>query len=209
MSKSTRYFLIGAATVVVLGVGTGLVAYYNGGLPGARQTSDADLAYLPANAAAVGYADVRTIMSSSSGRSFARSCRPAKKGQAAGRAWCGPRARYRLGRCGLLRWVFALRWGIVVVRGRFNTSQIEALATQHGATASDYKGRRLLTMAAENHEVSAEGASATSHHPSAGVAFLEQGVVAFGDASGLKLAIDSAETGDDIRKNADLIERRE
>ncbi len=28
------------------------------------QTSDADLAYLPANAAAVGYADVRSIMSS-------------------------------------------------------------------------------------------------------------------------------------------------
>jgi hypothetical protein len=43
------------------------------------------------------------------------------------------------------------------------------------------------------------------HHPSAGVAFLEQGVVAFGEASALKLAIDSAETGDDIRKNADLM----
>ena len=37
------------------------------------------------------------------------------------------------------------------------------------------------------------------------MAFLEQGVVAFGEASGLKLAIDSVETGDDVRKNADLM----
>ena len=64
MSKSTRLFLTGAAVVVLLGLGTGLVAYYNGGLPGVRETSDEELAYLPANAVAVGYADVRTIMSS-------------------------------------------------------------------------------------------------------------------------------------------------
>ena len=37
MTKSTRYFLIGSAVVVLLGLGTGLVAYYNGGLPGVRR----------------------------------------------------------------------------------------------------------------------------------------------------------------------------
>ena len=53
MSKSPRLFLTGAAVVVLLGLGTGLVAYYNGGLPGVRETSDEELAYLPANAVAV------------------------------------------------------------------------------------------------------------------------------------------------------------
>ena len=33
MTRRTRYFLVGSAAVVVLGLGTGLVAYYNGGLP--------------------------------------------------------------------------------------------------------------------------------------------------------------------------------
>ncbi len=42
------------------------MAYYNGGLPlglGGR-SADVDLAYLPADAAAVGYADVHAIMNS-------------------------------------------------------------------------------------------------------------------------------------------------
>ena len=33
MNQRTRSFLIGSAAVVLLGLGTGLVAYYNGGLP--------------------------------------------------------------------------------------------------------------------------------------------------------------------------------
>ena len=34
MTRGPRFFLAGSAFVVVLGLGTGLVAYYNGGLPG-------------------------------------------------------------------------------------------------------------------------------------------------------------------------------
>ena len=32
MTRGTRNFLVGSAAVVVLGLGTGLLAYYNGGL---------------------------------------------------------------------------------------------------------------------------------------------------------------------------------
>src|SRR5262245_28683395 len=65
MTRATRSFLIGAATIVLLGLGTGLVAFYNGNLPmGLGRNSDAELAYLPQNAVAVGYANVRSIMTS-------------------------------------------------------------------------------------------------------------------------------------------------
>src|SRR4030095_16826537 len=65
MTRGTRFFLAGSAVIVVLGLGTGLVAYYNGSLPlGFGRSDDQQLAYLPADAAAVGYADVRTIMDS-------------------------------------------------------------------------------------------------------------------------------------------------
>ena len=196
MSKSTRYFLIGAATVMLLALGTGLVAYYNGGLPGVGQTSDADLAYLPANAAAVGYADVHAIMTSEF-RQKLRQILPTGEEKEKLQAELGVDIERDIDSvaAAYVGGSSPFNGAIVIVRGRFNTDQIEALATQHGATVSDYKGKRLLTMHTES----------TSNHPTAGVAFLEQGVVAFGEASGLKLAIDAAETGDDIRKNADLM----
>jgi hypothetical protein len=43
MSKATRFFLVGAAVILLVGLGTGLVAYYNGNLPiGAGRGADAD-----------------------------------------------------------------------------------------------------------------------------------------------------------------------
>jgi hypothetical protein len=65
MNHRTRNFLIGSAALVAVGVGTGLVAYYSGGLGVVMgRTSTSDLAYIPADAVAVGYADVRSVMSS-------------------------------------------------------------------------------------------------------------------------------------------------
>jgi hypothetical protein len=202
MSKSTRYFLTGAAVVVLLGLGTGLVAYYNGGLPGSRQTSDADLAYLPANAVAVGYADVRTIMSSEFSQKL-RQILPSGEEKEKLQAELGVDVERDIDSvaAAYVGGSSPFDGAIVVVRGRFNTGQIEALATQHGATASEYKGIRLLSMPAER---DATG-DPTLHHPAPGIAFLEQGVLAFGEESGLKLAIDAGATGDDIRKNAELM----
>ena len=62
MSSRTRYFLIGSALVVVVGLCTGLVAYYNGSAAGAARLPE--LVYVPADASAVAYADVQHIMTS-------------------------------------------------------------------------------------------------------------------------------------------------
>ncbi len=66
MTRSTRYFLVGSALVITLGLGTGLLAYYNGNLPLglSGRSADVELAYLPADSAAVGFADVHAIMNS-------------------------------------------------------------------------------------------------------------------------------------------------
>ncbi len=201
MSKSTRLFLTGAAVVVLLGLGTGLVAYYNGGLPGVRETSDEELAYLPANAVAVGYADVRTIMSSEFSQKL-RQILPSGEEKEKLQAELGVDIERDIDSvaAAYVGGSSPFDGAIVVVRGRFNTGQIEALATQHGATVGEYKGIKLLTMPAEQ-----STGDVTTHHPSAGVAFLEQGILAFGEESGLKMAIDAHATGDDIRKNAALM----
>lgn len=205
MSKRTRYFLIGSAVVLLLSLGTGLVAYYNGGLPlGLSQGPDADLAYLPATAAAVGYADVRSIMSSEF-RQKLRQVLPTGEEKEKLQAELGVDLERDIDTvtAAYLGGGSPFEGAVVIVRGRFNESQIEALALQHGATAEEYRGKKLLTMVG-GQRMTGEGPAAT-HHSSGGVAFLEQGVIALGEASALKLAIDAGATGEDVRKNAELM----
>ena len=66
MTKKTRYFLAGSAAVLVAGLGTGLVAYYGGGFPSlsASRSGPAELAYVPADATIVAYANVGEVMAS-------------------------------------------------------------------------------------------------------------------------------------------------
>lgn len=199
MNQRTRSFLIGSAAVILLGLGTGLVAYYNGGLPTMLgQTSDAELQYLPASAAAVGYADVRSIMTSEF-RQKLREVLPTGEEKDKIQAEFGVDIENDIDT------VSAAYLGggtpesvVVIVRGRFNAGQIEAKATQHGAVAEEYKGKKMLVFT----ETSGD---ATAHHSSGGVAFLEVGTLALGEAGAIRQAIDAAESGQDVRKNADLM----
>ena len=63
MTKRTRYFITAASVVMLAGLGTGLVAYYSGGLPlmASRAAANEDLAYVPADSTVVAYANVRDI----------------------------------------------------------------------------------------------------------------------------------------------------
>src|SRR5215469_5390267 len=64
MTRRTRWFLIGSALIVVVGLCTGLVAYYNGGLPGLSGPGPAELGYVPESATVVAFANVGEIMKS-------------------------------------------------------------------------------------------------------------------------------------------------
>lgn len=210
MTRSTRYFLAGSAFVLVLGLGTGLVAYYNGGLPLGFSRGQADLGYVPADAAAVGYADVHAIMNSDF-RQKLRQVLPT--GEELGRIKdeLGVDIEHDINT------VTAaylggdhpgLGNGIVIVRGNFNDAQIETVATRHGAVAEQYKNIRVLAfthadvgmpIGSGDKIVEAEGS-----HPVPAVAFLEPGVLALGESAAVKKAIDAGPTGADVRKNTEL-----
>ena len=201
MSKATRYFLIGAAVIVLLGLGTGLVAYYNGNLPiGVGKGADAELAYLPANATAVGYADVRTIMTSEFSQKI-RQLLPTGEEKAKLQAELGVDVEKDIDSVATayLGGPSPLHGALVVVRGRFDQGQIEAKATEHGAIPTEYGGKRILTMKPD------ETHAHDGPRPAGGVAFLEQGVLAFGELETLKLAIDAGASGNDVRKNSELM----
>src|ERR1700733_13237179 len=64
MTRLTRNFMLGSAVVVLLGLCTGLVAYYNGGLPIGPAGNPSELSYLPQGTNVVAQADVAAIMKS-------------------------------------------------------------------------------------------------------------------------------------------------
>ena len=66
MTKRTRVFMAVAVGVIVAGLGTGLFASYMGfqGLTIVGGNGPDELAYIPADAKLVGFADVRAVMNS-------------------------------------------------------------------------------------------------------------------------------------------------
>ena len=151
MTSKTRYFMGGSAAILVAGLGTGLVAYYGGGFPSlsASRSGPVELSYVPADAAVVAFANVREVMDSQLRQRLKE--RPA--------AGTGPegipagnrhrhRARHRLRRRrddqSASPTVRTTPNGLVVARGRFNTTQLETLAREHGGVVEEYKGKRLI-----------------------------------------------------------------
>src|SRR5438067_1939480 len=66
MNDKTRYLIIVSTLVTIVGVGTGLIAYYTelAGGPRSGRTAPDELRYVPRNAALVAYADIRQVMAS-------------------------------------------------------------------------------------------------------------------------------------------------
>jgi len=206
MTRRTRYFLIGSSLVVVLGLCTGLVAYYNGSLPLGLSAEPSEFTYMPSDSTALAYADVRAIMRSEF-RQKLRQLLPTGQGKDELQKELGIDLENDIDT------VLAGFTGndptqggtVVLVRGRFNNGLIETTAVQHGARTDDYRSKRMLVMShggfdgvpPEGHPMRREGGPA--------LAFIEPGLLALGDVASIRRAIDASATNADITKNADLM----
>ena len=198
MTKRTRYFIAVASLIMVAVLGTGTVAYFNGGLPlSAFRDGPEDLAYVPSDSTVVAYANVRAIMSSE----FRQKLREAvPTGEARDEFLTETGIDIERDVTSVI--VAAAAAGadvakgpdhaLALVRGVFSQAQIEASATQHGATVGDYKGKRIITMTPDH------GGATMS------VAFLEPALLAVGGDAFVRRAID-AKAGDNIKANADMM----
>jgi hypothetical protein len=204
MNARTRGFLAISAVVVVVGLGVGLLAYYNAGGAGAPAAGPVELSYVPSDASAVAYANVRDIMNSEFrqklnqvlpsgeerdkietelGLDFERDIDALVVGLSLG-----------VGDSGTGK---GSERGIVLVRGRLNFTQIESLAAKNGATLEEYRGKRLYVTPL----------NPDRDHPEqrAGFALLEGDLVALGPVDTLRRAIDAAATNTNITGNADMM----
>jgi hypothetical protein len=215
MTRGTRRFLMGSSLVVAVGLATGLVAYYNGNLTFARASAGpAELAYLPPETTGVAFAEVRTIMASG----FVQKIRSLIPSDELGTAktelqqMIGVDIEHDIDTvcAGMLGDPSGNKGGIVMIRGRFNETNIEALITQHGGKMETYKGKRLFTHPefaglGEALATRGEGLNMTAEKPVGTIAFLEPGLVAMGDLVTMKKGIDSFADRKNVTSNNELM----
>jgi len=199
MTKRTRYFLAGATAVMVVGLLTGLVAYHGGGLPSlsAAPTGPVELSYVPADAAVVAYANVRDVMTSQ----FRERFREALPEQNEGRDELLRETGIDVERdidhvVACMIPTEGKQGGLVVVRGRFNTTHLETLAREHGAVVEEYRGKRLLVGTMPHGDGS---------HGQPTLAFMETGLVAIGDDTSIRRSIDAQMSGQSVMGNDELM----
>ncbi|MGE5812902.1 MAG: hypothetical protein ACM36C_00290 [Acidobacteriota bacterium] len=208
MTKRTRYFMAAAATVLAVGLCTGLVAYY-GGFPAlsASRTGPNELSYVPPDSALVAYADVQAVMSSQ----FRQKLREAIPVQESERNEFEQKTGIDVERD--IQYVIAAIGadaaeggsGVVLARGNFNQGRLEALAREHGGEVRDYRGAKMVVTV---HERAAEDRDAPEHtgmHKNGAMAFLEPGLIAVGDEAGLKRAVDAHQNGQNISGNDEMM----
>jgi hypothetical protein len=223
MTKRTRIFMTGSGAVLAAGLCTGLVAYYGGGFPAlVASTGPTELAYVPADASVVGYADVRSIMDSELRQRFKQAMPMNEEGQREFFEHTGINLEQDVD------YVVAAasangfgKNGVLVARGRFDVVKLEGLAREHGAEVQDYSGKRLLVLKhegwhqdvekdAEKAEASAGSAgvaAVSAGVPNAGaLAFLEPGLVAIGDLAGVKRSIDAHDHAQSITSNNEMMD---
>jgi hypothetical protein len=213
MSRRTRNFLIGSSLVLAVGLCTGLVAYYSGGLPLGAAAAPDDFAYMPGDTSAVAYADVRAIMNSEF-RKKLKAALPTGEEQEKLKAETGIDVEHDIDTviAGFTGDEAHAGGAVVLVRGRFNDSDIEFRARQHGATVEEYQGKRLVLMThgpAHGSERSTSPAPARDgvrlERSTGGLAFLEPGLIALGEVGAIKRAIDARASKTNITANTEMM----
>ena len=211
MTRKTRYFMGGSAAILVAGLGTGLVAYFGGGFPSlsASRSGPAELSYVPADASVVAFANVREVMDSQL-RQRLKLVMPQEQGQKEFEAQTGIDIERDID------YIVAAMTsanaqepnGLVVARGRFNPTQLETLAREHGGVVEEYKGKRLVKAMHDpkNFDVSGTGVTVTRPNHVVCLAFLEAGLVAIGSEEAIKSSIDAQLSAHSITSNNEMME---
>lgn len=215
MNKRTRNFMVGSATVVMLGLGVGLVAFYNGGLPlMSSNRGPAELAYLPADAAVVGHANVREVMDSEF-RQKLMSVVPSGHEKDEFMQHTGIDIERDVDSVTAAATAGSPdKDGVVLVRGRFNDGQIEGLIRGQGGTVEQYNGVRVVVASIDQAQHAQQDQAHADEHPrdvvkrahdAFAVAFLESGLLAIGPEAGVKAAIDAKQSGTNATTNESLM----
>lgn len=198
MTKRTRYLALGSAAIMVFGLATGLVAYY-GGIPSltASRLGPAELAFVPADASIVAFADVRDVMNSELRQKLRQVLPGDQQKREELQRLTGIDIERDIDRVVAAVGADPQHSTVAFLSGRFNPTQIESLARQHGGQVVDYGGKRLIRDIGSG--------KSGENEPVPALAFIEPNVLAIGTESAVRKAIDTQASGQSITNNADLM----
>ena len=180
-SRRTRYVVLASGGVLAAGLCGGLVAYLNRGLPrGVAADAPAELAFVPANATAVAYADMRAVMASEFRRRLRRIA-PSGVDREQLERHLGLSIERDIDRV-LVFWAPEADEdaaaepggsGLALFAGRFDPARLETAARGGGATVSEENGVRIVSR-----DVDDIGSLA--------MAFLQPGLAAVGEPAAVR-----------------------
>jgi len=194
MTKKTRNFVLGAGGILAVGLTTGLVASLGLSVATTQAVGPGELEYVPAEATAVGYANVQEVMASEL-RQRLRKLEPDTRERDDFENKTGVDIERDID--SVVGAVLPTPAGsrdhrpLVVARGRFDQVRIEGLAREHGGQVTDYQGVRLLTHDDDGKAVA--------------LGFVEPGVLAVGSADAVRAAIDAKRSGRSVLSNTELM----
>jgi hypothetical protein len=205
MTQRTRYFFAAAAVALIAGIGIGLVAYYQtsrqavipAGLPD-------ELRYVPATAALVAYADVKTVMNSELRRELERSTMGPRRERSDMHEFAGVDVEKQVNH--IVAYLETIETGsaavqtgqpaqrpesgtsrpdgpprgLLIAQGTFEQAKVEQFLREQGSTIDDYHGKHIAIrrLAPENNV------------KELAVGFLQPNLIALGDADLVRAAID-------------------
>jgi len=179
MKTRTRVVLFAAAGVLIASLATGLVAWAT--RVSAAGTAE-ELAYVPASALMVAYADVRGLMNSPFHDRFRQLQHTSPAGSDDLEARTG--IRFDTDVDGVLVASTVVDPSLqrtdgtlLIARGRFDAARIEGLMRSRGGQIDQYRGKRIVTLANTTND--------------AALAFAEPGLLLFGPQASVRDALDA------------------
>ena len=206
MSTKTRYFVIVSLLVLGVGLSTGLVAYYVGFPAGAfaSRGGPADLGFVPRDASVIAFANVQEIMNSELRQKLHRAVPMPENGQQELQNQTGINLETDVDTVVACMSPDAAGTGkgagMVLARGRFDETKIEALMREHGAHVENYSGKRMIVadpadLRRDSQNDPADDSSTRQRHTSLSLSFIEPGLAALGSTQLIKSAIDLHKAG--------------
>ena len=208
MTRRTRYFVLAAVAVLLIGLAGGLIAYLAATrVPGVAQGLPVEMRYVPADVAMVAFADVRAVMDSDVRRALMSSVDPeSRKGRQLMSDFAGvdlekqvdhlvvyverstppdPQAQARP----------QLPRTLLLVQGTFEPARIEAFIRERGGTLDEYNGRKIFLRTEEGNEIA--------------VGLISADLIAMGQADLVRRIIDLSQGGSgaatNITANAEMM----
>lgn len=221
MTKKSRYFLIGSAAVLVLGLGGGMIAYMAyqraAGVPAGLPT---ELRYVPVDAQMVAYADVHTVMASEMRRELERMA-SGHHGQQQMHEFMGIDLEKDINHVVAFMQPEAGAQAndttpqppriLLLAQGTFDQSKVEQLIKGHGGTVEDYHGKHIIIRAPEPPRDNSAATPPDGNpgprrvHVESAIGFVRPDLIALGPTELVRGVLDSPATAANVTGNDDLM----